>query len=125
MFISQGIVHILRTPYVGVSPTFKGGYSFDTTDCRATKSIPFDPSALPAAWVYRGAHGGDFARQCWLAPVVTVRMRVTMSGSGAPRSARLVVLNGVRLRPVAYVEWSPTLLRARVSTALCPGIPSF
>jgi hypothetical protein len=44
-------------------------------------------------------------------------MRVTFGPSGAPIEARLAMRSGAKLRPVAYVEWTPTLVRAFVSSS--------
>src|SRR6266536_1512132 len=72
--VVQGVVHVVQTTYAGASPVFKGGYTFDQTLCHPTRRIPLARAGLPAAGVFKGTHGGGLHRECWLAPVVAVRM---------------------------------------------------
>ena len=102
--------------YAGVT-SVRGGYLFDQTVCRNAPSIPLERAGLPAAGVYRGTKGAGITRECWLAPVVAVRLRVTLGASGAPVAARIAVRSGKKLRPVIYIEWTPTLVRAYVSSS--------
>jgi hypothetical protein len=102
--------------YAGVT-SVRGGYLFDQTVCRTAPAIPLERAGLPAAGVFRGTNGAGITRECWLAPVITVRLHVTFGASGAPVEARLAVRSGKKMRPVIYIEWTPTLVRAFVSSS--------
>jgi hypothetical protein len=114
--IDTGAPGMTQLQYVGVT-SVRGGTQFDESVCHTAPPIPLARAGLPAAGVYRGTAGAGIRRECWLAPTVTVRMRVTFGPSGAPIEARLAMRSGAKLRPVAYVEWTPTLVRAFVSSS--------
>lgn len=119
MFISQGKPYIVATAYAGASPSLRDGYTFDTSVCAPAKPIPLSSTGLPAPWVYRGAHGGDITRACWLASRITVRLWVRLDSKHRPLSAILALRSGAKQRPVALVRWTPTLMRAWVDTSYC------
>ena len=48
-------------------------------------------------------------------------MRVTLAKNGLPVSAKLAIRSGKKLRPVAYVDWTPTRVRAW----LAPGCQQY
>jgi hypothetical protein len=114
--IDTGAPGTQQLQYVGVT-SIRGGISFDESVCQAAPAIPLARAGLPAVGVYRGTAGAGIRRECWLAPTVTVRMHVTLGAAGAPVEARLAVRSGAKLRPVAYIEWTPTLVRAFVSSS--------
>jgi hypothetical protein len=120
LYLVRNTQHVLATTYAGASPTMKDGYTFDDSACRNTRPIPLARAGLPTFGVFNGKHGAyGLAQDCWLAPVATVRMRVTFGRSGRPVAARLALRSGSRLRPVAYVEWTPTRVRAWISKGSC------
>jgi hypothetical protein len=114
--VDTGAPGTMQLQYVGVT-SIRGGTSFDESVCHATPAIPLARAGLPAEGVYRGTAGAGIRRECWLAPTVTIRLRVTFGASGAPVEARLAMRTGAKLRPVAYIEWAPTLVRAFVSSS--------
>ena len=115
LLMNAGVPIIYQATYAGASTAYKGGYTFDRQACKSTASIPFTSAGLRASGTFKGTHGGGVARECWLASVATVRLRVTLGRSGLPVRARLALRSGKRLRPAAYVEWTPTLVRAWLS----------
>ena len=119
MFISQGKPYIVQTIYAGASPSLRDGYTFATSICGPAKPIPLSSAGLPAPWVYRGAHGGDITRACWLASRITVRLWAKLDSKHRPLSAVLALRSGVKQHPVALVRWTPTLMRAWVDTSYC------
>jgi hypothetical protein len=100
--------------YVGVS-SLRDGYYFDQTVCKTAAAIPLARAGLPLAGVYRGTNGSGIDRECWLATVVAVRLHVTLGRSGAPVAAQIALRSGAKLRPVAYLDWTPNRIRAYVS----------
>lgn len=114
--IDAGAMGATQVQYAGVT-SVRGGYLFDESVCQSAPPIPLARSGLPAAGVYRGTGGAGIQRECWLAPTIVVRLRVTVGASGAPVEARLALRSGAKLRPVAYIEWTPTLVRAFVSSS--------
>ena len=114
--VTAGPLGSSQEQYAGVS-SLRGGYWFDQSVCRTARSIPLSRSALSSAGVFKGAEGAGIQRECWLAPTFTVRLRVTLGASSTPVAARLAIRSGAKLRPVAYIEWSPTLVRAFVSSS--------
>jgi hypothetical protein len=114
--IQAGILGGPQQQYAGVT-SVRGGFLFDQTICRNAPAIPLERAGLPAAGVYRGTTGAGITRECWLAPTVAIRLRVTLGASGTPVEARLAVRSGKKLRPVLYVEWTPTLIREYASSS--------
>lgn len=115
--INQGVHTLYQTTFAGASPSYKSGYSFDGTVCKQAKTIPFASTGLKKIGVFTGTQGGGVSAECTLASPATLRMRVTVDKSGAPTAAKLALLGGKKLRPVAYVEWTPK----RVSVWLAAG----
>jgi hypothetical protein len=115
LLMNAGAPVIYQATYAGASTAYKGGYTFDRQVCKSTRPIPLSSASLHAAGTFKGTHGGGVARECWLASVATVRLRVTLGRSGLPVSARLALRSGKKLHPTAYVEWTPTLVRAWLS----------
>jgi hypothetical protein len=104
-----GVWHVIETTYAGAyagaSLTQKAGYTLDGSVCHVAKQIPFSPSGLRPA----GAH---VEQACAIANPATFRMRVTLAKSGLPVAAKLALRSGKGLRPIAYVEWTPTRVKA-------------
>lgn len=105
---NAGIDTLYQTTFAGASPSYKSGYSFDGTVCKATKTIPLASTGLKKIGVFTGTQGGGVSAECTLASPATLRMRVTLGTSGAPTTATLALRGGKKLRPIAYVEWTPT-----------------
>jgi hypothetical protein len=112
LLFTAGVPHIYQATYAGASPALKGGYTFDERACVQARSIPLTAAGLQSAGTFRGTHGAGLARECWLAPLSTIRLRVTVTNSGVPVAAKLALRSGKKLRPIAYVDWTPTLVRA-------------
>ncbi len=87
--------------------------------CKAAPRVVLGPAGLPKEGVYlrneRGL-GGDFGYRCFSGARITIRSHVVISSAGAPTSARLIVRTGKKLRPVAYIDWTPN----KVTTYLSP-----
>jgi len=83
---------------------------FDKTNCRSAPAIPLSRSGLRLVATVRGTQGAQSEKECWLAPRMTVRLQVKVV-SGARIAAMLAVASGRASRPVAYVAWTPTLVR--------------
>jgi hypothetical protein len=99
--------------YAGVGSTRpKGpvGHSIDNTICRSAPAIALSRSGLHLVAVVRGTHGAQAQQECWLAPRISVRLQVKVV-RGTRVAAVLAVSSGRALRPVAYVAWTPTLVR--------------
>jgi hypothetical protein len=112
LLMNAGVPLIYQATYAGASTAYKGGYTFDRQVCKPARPIPFSSAGLRAGGTFTGTHGGGIARECWLAPVATVRLRVRLGRSGLPVSAELVLRSGAKLQPAAYIKWTPTLVRA-------------
>lgn len=100
--------------YVQVSKLVKGGYSFDGTICKKAATIPLARSGLPSLGTFSRGGNTRFDESCDVAKdsLVTVRMRVTESSANTPTAALVAIRSGPRQRPTAFVEWTPTRVRA-------------
>jgi hypothetical protein len=88
------------------------GYGFATSQiCKAAKTIPLTPSGLPREGVYIGKDdglGGLNGAQCLVGSRVTVRVRASIGRNETPVAGKLALWTGTKkLRPVAFVEWTP------------------
>jgi hypothetical protein len=109
--VTAGDPTTAQVQYVGVT-SVRGGYLFDQSVCRTAPAIPLGRAGLPAAGMYTGTKGAGIDRECWLASTVSIRMHLTLGGSGAPVAAEVAIRSGAKQRPVAYVQWAPTRIRA-------------
>ncbi|HVH52392.1 MAG TPA: hypothetical protein VM690_09620 [Gaiellaceae bacterium] len=100
--------------YVQVSKVVKGGYSFDGTICKKAAAISLAPSGLPLLGMFSRAGNTRFDESCDVAKdsVVTVHMRVMLSSASVPTAAVVAIRSGKRQRPTAFVDWTPTRVRA-------------
>jgi hypothetical protein len=107
---NMGVTQISETTlagvYAGASITQKAGYTLAGGVCRSAKPVPFPPKGLRAAGVFIGTQAAGVYRVCPTGSLATFRLRVTLGKSGLPVAAKLI------LRGVAYVEWTPTRVRA-------------
>jgi hypothetical protein len=103
-----------QVQYVGVT-SVRNGYLFDQSVCHTAPTIPLARAGLPPAGVFTGTKGAGIDRECWLATTISVRLHVTLGRSGAPVAAQLAIRSGTKLRPVAYIVWAPTRIRAFVA----------
>ena len=118
---NAGIDTLYQTIFAGASPSYKSGYSFDGSVCKQAKTIPFTSTGLKKIGVFTGTKGGGISAECPLANPATLRMRVTLASSGQPTAAKLMLRGGRKLRPIAYVEWTPTY----VTAWLAPGCDAY
>jgi hypothetical protein len=103
------------TSLVGLDE-FPNGFGSSDQLCRATRAnVPLTHAALPSVSRVSGTKGATISKECWLAPTVTIRAHVAYDDSGVPTSAQLVLRSGKRLRPAAFIDWTPT--RVAVYTA--------
>lgn len=107
--LNAGIVQVVQTTlagaYAGAALTQKAGYTVDGSACLPAAPIPLVASGLRPA-------GASVYRECPAAGTATFRIRIALSKSGLPASAKLAVRAGKTRRPVAYVEWTPSHVRA-------------
>jgi hypothetical protein len=103
------------TSLVGLDE-YPNGFGSSDQLCRATHAgVALTQAGLPTVDRVSGTEGATISKECWLAPTVTIRAHVVYDHSGVPRSAQLVLRSGKRLRPAAFIEWTPT--RVAVYTA--------
>lgn len=112
--LSAGAIGTAQLPYVFVA-SLRNSIGFDQTVCRTAPSIPLVRAGLPLAGTFRGADGSGIARECWLGTTIAVRLRVKLGPSGVPIAAQLALRSGAKQRPVAYVDWTPTVVQAYLS----------
>ena len=105
-----------QTQYVGVTSAHNG-YLFNTDACVPAAPVPFAHGTLKTVDVVKGTNGRQVDKECWLAATVRIRMHVTFSGSGAPTAAQIVLRSGPKLRPAAFVDWTP----ARITVYTAPA----
>jgi hypothetical protein len=105
--------------YEGVTNAKKGYSTSIDPHCTKAQQVVLAPSGLPKEGVYlrnEPGLGGDYGYRCLSGAKITIRMRANISTAGAPTSARLIVRTGKKLRPVAYIAWTPD----KVTTYLTP-----
>ena len=116
VIVNGGLVQIVQTTlagaYAGESLTAKAGYTLDGGECSSVKAIPLASSGLRSAGVFTGGGAAGVYRECSVAQPATFRMRVTLAKNGLPVAVKLAVRSGKKLRPVAYVDWTPKRVRA-------------
>jgi hypothetical protein len=112
--VEAGDQVVTQLQYAGVTAV-RGGYLFDQTVCHTAPAIPLTRAGLHAVGTYTGSKGDGADRECWLAPIVSIRMHVKLGRSGAPVAAKIAVRSGAKLHPVAYIDWTPTRITAYVS----------
>lgn len=100
--------------------SMKAGYSFDNTICNPASRIPLTGSGLPkptrlTSTSLDSSAGG----RCLFFSVIRIRMRVTLNHAGVPTAAKMAIRGGKKLRPVAFIEWTPKLATVSVSSD-CP-----
>lgn len=119
-----GLDTLYQTILAGASPSYKSGYSFDGSVCKQAKTIPFTSTGLKKIGVFTGTQGGGISAECPLGNPATLRLRVTLAKSGSPTAATLTLRGGRQLRPIAYVEWTPTRVTAWLARGCDPyGAP--
>lgn len=125
VIVNGGLIQIVQTTlagaYSGASLSAKAGYTLDGSDCLAAKPVPLAPAGLRSAGTFAGGGGAGVYRECAVAREATFRMRVTLAKSGLPVAAKLAIRSGKKLRPVAYVDWTPKRVRAW----LAPGCQQY
>lgn len=92
------------------------GYTVNSVLCRSAPAIPLAANRLPTRGLFAGTRGAGFIRKCWIAPTATIRLRVHLHGETAT-AAQLAVRSGAKLRPTAYIVWTPTRIRFFASPA--------
>jgi len=125
VIVNGGLIQIVQTTlagvYSGASLSEKAGYTLDGSDCLSVKPVPLAPAGLRSAGVFTGGGGAGVYKECSVARPATFRMRVTLAKSGLPVAAKLAIRSGKKLRPVAYVDWTPKRVRAW----LAPGCQQY
>ena len=125
VILNAGIFQVAQTTlagaYSGASLTAKAGYTLGGSGCLGAKTIPLAPSGLHSAGVFSGGGASGVYRECAVAQPATLRMRVTLAKNGLPVAAKLAIRSGKKLRPVAYIDWTPTRVRAW----LAPGCEQY
>jgi len=105
------------TSLVGLDE-YRNGFGSSDQLCRATHTaIPLTHTGLRTVQTVSGTKGATIRRECWLASTVTIRAHLVYSRLGVPTSAQLVLRSGKKLRPAAFIDWTPT----RVSVYTAPS----
>jgi hypothetical protein len=105
------------TSLVGLDE-YPNGYGSSDQLCHATHAtVPLTQTGLHSVSRVSGTKGATISKECWLAPTVTIRAHVAYNNSGVPTSAQLVLRSGKKLRPAAFIDWTPT----RVSVYTAPS----
>jgi hypothetical protein len=101
--------------------TIKTGHFFDGTICKKAAAIPLAPSRLPTLGIFSRAGNTRLDESCDVAKdsLVTIRLRVT-SQANTPSSALLAIRSGKHQRPTAFVDWTPTRVRAWMAPGCVP-----
>jgi hypothetical protein len=81
--------------------------------CVTARSIPLARGSLPLLGVYKngspglgGGTGGNGA-ECWVGAHITVRERIRVNSKDVPVSGQIAVRSGAKLKPLAYIVWTP------------------
>ena len=86
------------------------GYGY-ATFCKRAARIPLTPGTLPKFGTYRnGSPGtgiGVNSVDCFVGARATLRMRVTLGTGDRPTAAQISLRTGPKLRPIAFVDWTP------------------
>ena len=88
------------------------GYGFSTDICKRAPRIPLARSGLPFYGVFKTGEPGfgslDNGARCWVGTRITVRVRAIVGANDTPVSGAVAMRTGKRkLRPMAYIEWTP------------------
>lgn len=110
-------VGVRLTPIVSLTGG-KADYVLDEAFCTPATKISFGPAGLPLLGIFKVDDEKSVNRQCWIGERMLLRLRATLDAAGKPVAAKLAIRTG-RGRPLAYVEWSPTRVRAFASRAFC------
>jgi hypothetical protein len=91
--------------------------------CTTAPPVALARSELPLLGIYRngspglgGGAGGNGA-ECPVGAHVAIRVRIVLDKRDVPVSARLALRSGKKLRPIAFVEWTPTRVTVYASDA--------
>lgn len=96
------------TSLVGLDE-YPNGFGSSDHLCRAAHAdVPLTHTGLRSVSAVRGTKGATISKECWLAPTVTIRAHIAYNRAGVPTSARLVLRSGKKLRPAAFIDWTPT-----------------
>jgi hypothetical protein len=101
-----------------VAGTVSSGYTLDGTVCRpASTRVPLAASGLPAAGVFKRGYYTSLAGVCAFKGRALVRVRVRLDAKGDAARAQLAVWRqaGPKPQPLAYIDWSPSLVRTYLS----------
>jgi hypothetical protein len=125
VIMNGGLMQVVQTTYAGIyagaSVNQKAGYTLDGSVCDAAKPIPFSSAGLRSAGSFTGSQAAGVYRQCVLGQPATLRLRVTLGRSGLPVAAKFALRGGKKKRPIAYIDWTPTRIRAW----LAPGCQQY
>jgi hypothetical protein len=95
----------------GLGNASRGYGSGDPGFCRPAPQIPLTHVGLPLEGVYKAGEAGigsmDNGAQCLVGAHIAVRVHAVVGRNDRPTSGALAVRTGKKLRPVAYVEWTP------------------
>jgi hypothetical protein len=97
---------------LGGVASVRGGYGAgDPGFCKPTAQIPLSRAGLPLEGVYKAGEAGigsmDNGAQCLVGGHIAVRVHAVVGRNDTPTSGAIAVRTGKKLRPVAYVEWTP------------------
>jgi len=110
--------------YEGVTDAKKGFQTALEPQCSKAPQVPLGPAGLPKEGVYvrnGPGLGGDFGYRCLSGNRITIRMHAVISKAGAPTAAQLIVRTGKKLRPVAFIDWTPSKVTTYLSLDCGPS----
>jgi hypothetical protein len=111
-----GVEDISGIVLAGAGSLGKGGYTLDLNPpCRSARPLSFSQAGLPGPTTWQGTGGESSAWHCTLGAFATIRLRVTLDKARQPVAAALELATGAKARPAAYIDWTPTLVRAWVA----------
>ena len=92
--------------------------------CKPTAPMPLKPSGLKLYDTYTTDELSpgidDFGVKCFVGAKVRVHLRALVGSNGVPSSAKLALWTGQKkLRPVAYIDWTPTKVKLYLSNNDC------
>lgn len=108
----------------GIS-SVKGGVGMSGPPvCKSAPPVPLKPSGLRLYDTYTTNEIGpgveDFGVKCFVGAHVRSRVHAVTGSNGVPTSGQIVLWTGAKkLRPVAFIDWTPTKVKLYFDTDDC------
>lgn len=107
-------------PLIGVS-SGSAGYVLDQSLCARATRIPLTRERLPAPTIIKSGDpvGYQLDDTCLSAATIAIRLHVQFGRGGVPAEAQMAVKSGKRLKPIAFIDWTPKRVSWTVSADNC------